>query len=511
MLPKRPIRVGNVSGATGDSPNAMLRMARDGNVDVIVGDWLSEMNIAWNAIAKAQDPSMGYESGFFVQLSESIDLIVANGIKVVTNAGALNTAALAKEVQDLCQARGYKDTVIATVLGDDISDLIRDPDARQDLVHLDHPEWLFKDWSLDAHCGVAYIGAWGIVEALKADADIVICGRVTDASPVIGAAAWWYQWANDAWDNLAGALVAGRECSLNLLIDCSNSSTDLIECGPYVTGANFSGFKALLPKLVDLAFPIAEISGDGTCVITKPEEHAGAVTKHNTIAQFLYELQGELYLNPDVVANLHSVQVAELGPDRIQVSGISGTPPPETTKAIIAAPGGYQAEATFYINGLDVAEKVEMMRNQLSHTFRDHKFSKLSIELYGSANTDSKTQQAGTVSLRVFAQAGKLEDISATKFKVPIYALRMQSYPGMIVLPLNYFHLRGIPELIHEPSIPHEPRFPNNGPEAIHGDLPSHHKPQVLEPPHQSATRRDRNLNLPLAGYNKVTYPKTLI
>lgn len=213
-------------------------------------------------------------------------------------------------------------------------------------------------------------------------------------------------------------------------------SIDLIECGPYVTGANFSGFKSLLPQLVDLAFPIAEIGEDGTCVITKSEQHAGAVTKHNTIAQFLYELQGEQYLNPDVVANLHNVKVTELGLDRVQVCGISGTPPPKTTKAIIAAPGGYQAEATFYINGLDVAEKAEMMRNQLSHIFRDHNFSKLSIELYGSATTDPRCQQAGTVSLRVFAQARKLEDISAPKFKIPIYALRMQSYPGMIVLPI---------------------------------------------------------------------------
>jgi hypothetical protein len=211
--------------------------------------------------------------------------------------------------------------------------------------------------------------------------------------------------------------------------------TDLIECGPYVTGANFSGFKALLPQLVDLSFPIAEISEDGTCVITKCEKYAGAVTKYNTTAQFLYELQGEHYLNPDVVANLHNVQIQDIGPDRIRVCGITGIPPPATTKAIIAAPGGYQAEATFYVNGLDVAEKTEMMRNQLSHIFRDHRFSKLSIELYGSTAVNPKNQQAGTMSLRVFAQARNLDDISASKFKIPIYALRMQSYPGAHISP----------------------------------------------------------------------------
>lgn len=219
-------------------------------------------------------------------------------------------------------------------------------------------------------------------------------------------------------------------------------SPDLIECGPYVTGANFSGFKAILPKLVDLSFPIAEIEADGTCIITKCQQHAGAVTKHNTIAQFLYELQGEQYLNSDVVANLHNVQIEEIGSDRIRVCGIAGNPPPDTTKAIIAAPGGYQAEATFFMNGLDVAEKAEMMRNQLSHIFRHNNFSKLSIELYGSPSADPKSQQEGTVSLRVFAQARKLEDIAASKFKIPIYALRMQSYPGMAVLSLPEYLLR---------------------------------------------------------------------
>ncbi|KAJ5207898.1 hypothetical protein N7449_002277 [Penicillium cf. viridicatum] len=414
MLPKRDIRIGNVSGATGDSPHAMRRMAQDGNVDVIVGDWLSEMNIAWNAIAKDQDPSLGYEPGFLTQLAQSIDIIADKGIKVITNAGALNTQALATQVQDMCHVRGHKDMVIAMVLGDDISQAVTDPAKCENLLHLDHPEWALKDWQLEPYCGVAYIGAWGIVEGIKAGADIIICGRVTDASPVIGAAAWWHNWARDDWDRLAGGLVAGH----------------LIECGPYVTGANFSGFKLILPQLVDLAFPIAEITKEGTCTITKPEAHAGAVTKHNTISQFLYELQGEQYLNPDVVANLHNVSIEQVAPNRVHVHGITGSPPPATTKAMIAAKGGYQAEATFYINGLDISEKVEMMRNQLLHIFRDHNFSKFSIESYGSAALNPTSQQAGTVFLRVFAQAKQKEDISAEKFKIPIYALRMQSYPG---------------------------------------------------------------------------------
>jgi hypothetical protein len=207
-----PLRIGNVSGATGDSPHAMRRMAREGNVDVIVGDWLSEMNIAWNAIAKSESPELGYEPGFLAQLEESLDDIVERKIKVVTNAGALNTESLALKVQELCRGRGFNNVTIASVVGDDISAIVTDPSQRSKLQmsHLDHPDWLLDDWKLEPHCGVAYIGAWGIVEALKEKAQIVICGRVTDASPVIGAAAWWYGWERTNFDALAGALVAGR-------------------------------------------------------------------------------------------------------------------------------------------------------------------------------------------------------------------------------------------------------------------------------------------------------------
>ncbi len=245
----------------------------------------------------------------------------------------------------------------------------------------------------------------------------MICGRCTDASPVMGAAAWHFGWNMDEqYDELAGALLAGH----------------LIECGAYVVGANFSGFKDFLDDLVDVAFPIAEIDGQGRCVITKTSTGGGHVTPETVKAQTLYELQGHLYLNPDVVADLSMIEVeAEKGSrERVRVSGIVGLPPPPTTKVMFAAPGGYQAEATFFINGLDVKAKAQMMKRQLEHVFRKNKFSKLSIELYGSEVENPESQQEGTVQLRVFAQARHKDDIAARKFKTPIYALRMQSYPG---------------------------------------------------------------------------------
>ncbi|KAM0334510.1 hypothetical protein ACHAQA_001539 [Verticillium albo-atrum] len=429
MLDKPPIRIGNVSGATGDHPEAMARMVRSGNVEIITGDWLSEMNIAWNAITKRDvDPDLGYEQGFYDQLETCIDDIMSRDIRVVVNAGALNTTALFEKVKKLCTLRGYPADIVAAVLGDDVSGLLdkNDPENRMpnglQFPHLDHPELTLDKWGFTPCAGNAYIGCWGIVAALRAGSRIVICGRCTDASPVMGAAAWYYGWRESQYDELAGSLLAAH----------------LIECGPYVVGANFSGFKDFLPELVDLAFPVAEIERDGTCSISKTSEGGGRVTRHTVTAQLLYELQGHMYLNPDVVADLSGVRVeermksagAEDSDDRVRVHGIKGLPPPPTTKVMFAAEGGYQAEATFYLNGLDVSEKAAMMKNQLAHFFRGNKFSKFSIEQYGTPASNPSSQQAGTVMLRVFAQARQKADIAAFKFKVPIYAVRMQSYPG---------------------------------------------------------------------------------
>ncbi|KIW73684.1 hypothetical protein PV04_01782 [Phialophora macrospora] len=416
--PKRPIIIGNVAGAMEDCPYAMHRMVTEGYLDAIAGDWLSELNIAWNAIRKHNDPTKGYEVGFLEQLDDCIDIIAEKKIKCVTNAGALNTPECARKALEICQQHGQGHLKVAYVQGDDISEIVVDSARQQELggiVHLDHPERKLEDWDRQPYCGVAYIGAWGIAEALRRGADIVICGRVTDASPVIGLAAWWHDWPHDAWDQLAGALIAGH----------------LIECGPYVTGANFSGVRPYLDGLVDLGFPIAEIAHDGTVVITKHPEAAGFVDEMNVRAQFLYEIQGTKYINSDVCADIENVKIQNTGKkDRVRVSGAVGSPPPPTTKAIVVAIGGYQAEATFYMNGLDIDAKERFMRQQLEYAFRNANFSELSIERHGSAAVNPPRQSLGTVGYRVLVKGRKAEDIGEEVFRKHVYALRMQFYAG---------------------------------------------------------------------------------
>jgi hypothetical protein len=225
-----------------------------------------------------------------------------------------------------------------------------------------------------------------------------------------------------------------------------------------------------MPGLVDLSFPIAEILSSGECVITRQREFAGTVNKFNITAQLLYELQGTDYLNPDVVADLKNITIEDTNQvDRVFVSGVTGSPPPPTTKTIVAAPGGYQAETCYYLNGLDVFKKAEMMKAQLDRAFRNANFCKLSIQLYGSPVENSRSQAAGTVMLRVFAQARKKEDIAADKFKIPLYALRMQSYPG----PTTFCCLTMSKSYVFRLS--YELGFPNDGSEAVYGNLSIHH------------------------------------
>jgi hypothetical protein len=175
-----------------------------------------------------------------------------------------------------------------------------------------------QDWDQEIVCAQCYLGGLGIAEALKQGADIVIAGRVADAAPIIGAAAWWHEWTSDDLDELAGALVAGH----------------LIECASYVTGGYCSAFKDLIKakKHVNLGFPIAAINHRGECDLTKEKNTGGMVTVDSVSSQLLYEIQGPLYYGSDVVAQLEGIQMEQINEDEVRITGIKGLPPPETTK-----------------------------------------------------------------------------------------------------------------------------------------------------------------------------------
>ncbi|KAK4047871.1 hypothetical protein OIO90_006032 [Microbotryomycetes sp. JL221] len=412
---RQPIRIAGASGSAADRRYALARLAQNTDqVDAIMGDWLSEYNMALRGIDKI-NAACAWEPSFLEALEPALVAVASTKKKLVANAGASDTRGLAEEVKKLVSKHNLS-LKVAWIEGDEVFDQVQ-------ALTKEHGGETFKSlttqdtlstWPHEPVYAQAYLGCFGIVAALNAGADIVICGRVADASPVIGLAAWWHQWQPTDFQSLSGAFVAGH----------------LIECSNYATGGNFSGFKGL-NDWTDIGFPIAEIAGDGTHIITMEKNTHGCVTPATLTAQLLYEIQGPSYYNADVVAELSNIAYEEVGENRVHVSGIIGRPPPPTTKVSLTAIGGYQAEASWYLVGLDIEEKARVMERQIRAHIDESKFTLLRFFLNGTAGSDPDCQDAATVEFRVFAQAKQPQSFMPHSFFRVTMDQMMQVPPGV--------------------------------------------------------------------------------
>jgi Acyclic terpene utilisation family protein AtuA len=326
-----PLRVANASGFYGDRASAMYEQLSGGEIDVLTGDYLAELTMLILGRDRLKDPSLGYAKTFLRQLESTLGIAVDNDVKIVANAGGLNPAGLAAAVRMLADDLGLQ-VAVAHVEGDDLR-------GRAAELGLGEP--------LAAN---AYLGAWGIADCLQAGADVVVTGRVTDASLVVGPAAAHFGWTRTSYDELAGAVVAGH----------------VIECGPQATGGNYAFFTELPDRGTPLGFPIAEVHRDGSSVITKHPGTGGAVTVGTVTAQLLYEIGGARYAGPDVTARFDTIELEQDGPDRVRISGVAGEPPPPSLKVGLNTLGGFRNEVTFVLTGLDIDEKAAFVRSQLA-------------------------------------------------------------------------------------------------------------------------------------------------
>jgi len=324
------VRIGNCSGFYGDRLAAMREMLTGGELDYLTGDYLAELTMLILGRDRMKNPDRGYARTFLRQLEDCLGEAQDRGVRIVANAGGLNPAGLATAIGDLSDRLGLRVNV-AHVEGDDLV-------GRADDLGLGTP--------LTAN---AYLGAWGIVDCLDAGADVVVTGRVTDASVIVGPAAAHFGWARTDYDRLAGAVLAGH----------------VIECGTQATGGNFAFFREI-PDLIHPGFPLAEIFDDGSSVITKHPGTGGAVTVDTVTAQLLYEITGARYANPDVTARVDSICVDADGPDRVRISGAVGEPPPPTLKVSLNSIGGFRNSVTFVLTGLDIEAKADLLRRQLA-------------------------------------------------------------------------------------------------------------------------------------------------
>ncbi|KAJ5629470.1 hypothetical protein N7528_003127 [Penicillium herquei] len=393
--PKRPVRICGASGGFTDRQRSILSFARDNDVDVIIGDWMSEMTMQWHGAAKAESAQSGHGIGafdpsFMGTFSPALSHLQQRRIKVAVNAGASEPDKLADLVIKAIEEQGL-DLKVAWIQGDEVMDvvqrLLKEGEKFENICFGGNLEdWLFEP--IAAQC---YLGGAGIAEAFRAGADIVICGRVSDAAPVIGAAMWWHGWdRNRDYDALAGSLIAGH----------------LIECSSYVCGGYYSGFKDLFEGCENIGFPIAAINKDGTFVLEKEPTTGGEMSIGTATSQLLYEIQGPRYYGSDVVAVLEGIHMQQIAKDQVLVTGVKGSPPPTTTKVGITARGGYQAEFHYYMCGLDLKEKAEWTERQIRHSMGKNveKFSCLKFSLNGWCQEDPENQDVATVDFRIFVQ-----------------------------------------------------------------------------------------------------------
>ncbi len=412
---QRPVRIGNCSGFYGDRTSAMADMARAGGIDVLTGDYLAEVTMLILGKARAKDSAKGYAATFLQHLDAAVEHLVANGIRLVVNAGGLNPAGLVAATRELIARRGY-DLRVSHIAGDDVFPRLDALlGAGHSLPHLTSGEPL-SSWPHQSLTANAYLGGLGIARALDHGADIVITGRVADASLVVGAAAWWWVWGQDDYDALAGAVAAGH----------------VIECGPQATGGNFSGFRTV-GDLQQPGFPIAEIAADGSSVITKNSGTGGAVTQDTVTAQLLYEIGDPAYLNPDVIAHLDTAELTDLGDDRVQISGVRGSAPPATTKVAITGIGGWQNSVLFALTGTNLDEKAALIEQSVHrYTEAVDGVHAVAVDRIGKAQHDPEFQNTGTELLRIAVQGTK--DAAGRAFSSWMVELALSSYPGLYAL-----------------------------------------------------------------------------
>jgi hypothetical protein len=408
-----PVRIANCSGFYGDRLSAAREMVEGGPIDYLTGDWLAELTMLILARTQAKRPGGGFARTFVTQMEEVMGTCLDRGIKVVANAGGLDPAGCAQAVQEVADRLGLSPR-IGVVTGDDLMGRLDELAAvGQLLPHLETGEPL-GDRRASAVTANAYLGCWGIVEALRAGADIVVTGRVTDAAVVMGPAAHEHGWRPDDWDALAGACVAGH----------------VIECGAQATGGNYSFFTEI-PDLRHAGFPLAEVAADGSSVITKHPGTGGRVDLGTVTSQLLYEIGSARYANPDVVARFDTVTLADDGPDRVAIRGARGEPAPETLKVGVNHLGGYRNSFTFCLTGLDIEAKAALLEEQIWSNVpggRDA-FAFARTQLVRTDHEDPATNESATALLRVTVKDPD-ERLVGRAFSNVAIELALASIPG---------------------------------------------------------------------------------
>lgn len=334
------VRIGGALGFWGELSHGPEQLLAAG-VDYLVFDYLAEITMSIMARARASQPDLGYATDFIGLLKHNLQSIQRRGVKVISSAGGINPRSCAAAIRRVL-ADADVDLTVAVVTGDDLIDRVEDL-STSNLREMDSREPLPPV----AHIVSvnAYLGAFPVAKALKEGADIVVTGRVADSALVLGPCIHEFGWKAEDVNELAGASVAGH----------------VLECSTQATGGNFTDWRAVAHELQEIGYPIAEISGDGTFVCTKPEDTGGRVTIATVSEQLLYEIDDpQAYILPDVICDFAGIELTQVGPDRVQVRGVCGRPPSTSYKVSATYADGFRGGDVVFFYGDDAGEKARV-------------------------------------------------------------------------------------------------------------------------------------------------------
>ena len=364
------VRIGCASAFWGDTSTAAAQLVSGGNLDYLVFDYLAEITMSLMAGARLKDPQAGFAGDFVEVLAPLLTQLAEQKIRVISNAGGVNPQACAAALQAACDQAGVQ-LKIAVLLGDDLQGQLKNPaDIRE----------MFSCAPLPRMCVStnAYLGAPGIVEALRLGADIVITGRVVDSAVVSAALVHEFGWSWHDYDKLAQAALAGH----------------IIECGAQCTGGNFTDWREV-PDYEHIGFPIIEVSADGQFLVSKPEGSGGLVTPLTVGEQMLYEIgDPQAYLLPDVICDFTQVKLQQQGKNVVQVHGAKGLPPSDKYKVSATYPDGFRCTASCLMAGIDAVDKARRVSQAIIDKTAEMfslrgwaPYSETHVELLGSEAT----------------------------------------------------------------------------------------------------------------------------
>lgn len=341
----KTLRIGSGAGYSGDRIEPAVELAEQGDLDYLVFECLAERTIALAQQARISDPQGGYDPLLSERIRRVLPFVGAKGerrrLRVITNMGAANPVSAADEVRRIALELGLELKVVA-VVGDDVLNVLA-------------PEFLLDNGQTVGSLGErlisanAYLGVDGILEALRADADVVITGRVADPSLFLAPQMFEFGWAADDWQRLGRGTLVGH----------------LLECAGQVSGGYFAdpGFKDV-DDLARLGFPLAEIDADGEAVITKVTGSGGRVSRATCTEQLIYEVHDPAaYLTPDVTADFSQVGFVEEGIDRVRAAGAGGRSRPEQLKVSVGYLDGWIGEGQMSYGGPGAVARAQLARD----------------------------------------------------------------------------------------------------------------------------------------------------